>query len=82
VVQEMIKRAEEWKLIMREDLAQDILDDSATATPTPTPTPEPTTPEPTTTPPEEESPSSEDLFDCEDFGRPLRPRRRSWTGRW
>lgn len=41
VMQEMKREGEEWKLVMREDLAQDIL--YAQATPAPTATPDPTT---------------------------------------
>jgi hypothetical protein len=60
VTQEMVKDGEEWKLVMRQDLAEDIL--SATAAFTATATSEPTVPEPY-----ESDVQQEDLFDCSDF---------------
>ena len=66
VVQGMVKPDEKWKLLMREDLAQDILgtaDDSApSTTPEPIAVPDTTVPETTTSVPE----TSADL-DCSDF---------------
>jgi hypothetical protein len=56
VVQEMVREGEEWKLVVRKDLIDEIL-------PVRSPPPETTTPEPTTPEP---SPS-EDRFDCKDF---------------
>lgn len=65
VVQEMEKPDEKWKLLMREDLAQDILgtaDDSAPST-----TPQPTTVPDTTVPEETTVPDTSADLDCSDF---------------
>jgi hypothetical protein len=51
VVQEMVREGEEWKLVVRKDLIDEIL-------PVRSPPPEATTPEPL---------PSEDRFDCKDF---------------
>ena len=51
VVQEMVREGEEWKLVVRKDLIDEILPDRS-------PPPEATTPEPS---------PSEDRFDCKDF---------------
>ena len=51
---------EEWKLFMRDDLAQDILSAGATATAT-------ATPDATVAEPEVTEASGDDLFDCSDF---------------
>jgi hypothetical protein len=60
VTQEMIRDGVEWKLVMREDLVEDIL--PAKSSPTATATPEPTTVEH-----EETETLEEDLYDCGDF---------------
>jgi hypothetical protein len=59
VRQEMVKEGEEWKLVMRQDLAEDIL--SAGDSPTATPTAESTGPQ------KDQYESQEDLYDCGDF---------------
>ncbi len=55
----MVKEGEEWKLVMRQDLVEDIL--SAGATPTATATPEPTVAQ------TDQYETQEDLYDCDDF---------------
>jgi hypothetical protein len=61
VTQEMVKDGDEWKLVMRQDLVEDIL--SATASPTATATAEPTV--------SESDVQEGDLFDCSDFSTQL-----------